>query len=80
MFSGGSCECIKILLDAGACIDLEDVKGQTPLFVATSGRKLDIMKVKYFRNIIIFMTINYIHTPELFTVNNHIKLNYEYVK
>ncbi|KAK7085652.1 Ankyrin Repeat [Halocaridina rubra] len=43
--SGGSCECIDDLLDAGAKIELEDVKGQTPLFVATSGRKLDIMKV-----------------------------------
>ncbi|XP_068202000.1 ankyrin repeat and SOCS box protein 1-like [Palaemon carinicauda] len=43
--SGGNCECIELLLDAGAEIDLEDVKGQTPLFVATSCRKVAIMKV-----------------------------------
>ncbi|XP_066954520.1 ankyrin repeat and SOCS box protein 12-like [Macrobrachium rosenbergii] len=43
--SGASCECVELLLNAGAEIDLEDVKGQTPLFVATSCRKIDIMKV-----------------------------------
>ncbi|XP_064109584.1 ankyrin repeat and SOCS box protein 12-like [Macrobrachium nipponense] len=43
--SGASCECVELLLDAGAEIDLEDVKGQTPLFVATSCRKIAIMKV-----------------------------------
>ncbi|XP_071517865.1 uncharacterized protein [Panulirus ornatus] len=43
--SGGNPECVKILLAAGANIELEDVKGQTPLFVATSQRKTEIMKI-----------------------------------
>ncbi|CAL4119307.1 unnamed protein product, partial [Meganyctiphanes norvegica] len=44
--SGDSPECVQILLSATGCnVDLEDVKGQTPLFVATSMRKLETMKV-----------------------------------
>ncbi|KAG0718407.1 Ankyrin repeat and SOCS box protein 12 [Chionoecetes opilio] len=43
--SGGSEECVSVLVCAGASIELEDVKGQTPLFVATSQRKPNIMKV-----------------------------------
>lgn len=43
--SGGSEECVRALVAAGADIELEDVKGQTPLFVATSQRKPEIMKV-----------------------------------
>ncbi|XP_071517866.1 ankyrin repeat and SOCS box protein 1-like isoform X3 [Panulirus ornatus] len=43
--AGGNPECVKILLAAGANIELEDVKGQTPLFVATSQRKTEIMKI-----------------------------------
>ncbi|XP_069991099.1 ankyrin repeat and SOCS box protein 12 [Penaeus vannamei] len=43
--SGGSVECAKVLIEAGADIELEDVKGQTPLFVATSTRKTELMKV-----------------------------------
>ncbi|XP_042203457.1 ankyrin repeat and SOCS box protein 12-like isoform X2 [Homarus americanus] len=43
--SGGNPECIEVLLSAGADIELEDVKGQTSLFVATSQRKLEIMKI-----------------------------------
>lgn len=45
MFVGGSQRCIKLLLAAGAEIDLVDVKGQTPLFVASNQKKLEIMKV-----------------------------------
>lgn len=43
--TGGSVECAKVLIEAGADIELEDVKGQTPLFVATSTRKTELMKV-----------------------------------
>ncbi|MPD02615.1 hypothetical protein E2C01_098209 [Portunus trituberculatus] len=42
---GGNQECVQLLVAAGANIELEDVKGQTPLFVATSQRKPIIMKV-----------------------------------
>lgn len=45
MFSGGNQECIKLLLAAGAEIDAVDIKGQTPLFVASNQKKLEIMKV-----------------------------------
>lgn len=38
-------ECAKVLIEAGADIEQEDVKGQTPLFVATSTRKTELMKV-----------------------------------
>lgn len=43
--SGGSEECVRALVVAGVDIELEDVKGQTPLFVATSQRRPEIMKV-----------------------------------
>ncbi|XP_045601120.2 ankyrin repeat and SOCS box protein 12 [Procambarus clarkii] len=43
--SGGNPDCVEVLVLAGADIELEDVKGQTPLFVATSQRKLEIMKI-----------------------------------
>lgn len=43
--TGGNQECVELLVAAGANIELEDVKGQTPLFVATSQRKPSIMKV-----------------------------------
>lgn len=42
---GGNQECVQLLVAAGANIELEDVKGQTPLFVATSQKKHSIMKV-----------------------------------
>ncbi|KAK8382359.1 hypothetical protein O3P69_015353 [Scylla paramamosain] len=42
--TGGNQECVQLLVAAGANIELEDVKGQTPLFVATSQRKPIIMK------------------------------------
>lgn len=43
--NGGNPVCAKLLLAAGANIELEDVKGQTPLFVATSARDAPMMKV-----------------------------------
>ena len=43
--SGGNQECVQLLVAAGANIELEDVKGQSPLFVATSQKKPIIMKV-----------------------------------
>ncbi|XP_076064660.1 ankyrin repeat and SOCS box protein 12-like isoform X2 [Oratosquilla oratoria] len=42
--SGDSLECVNVLLSARCDIDLEDIKGQTPLFVATSLRKAAIMR------------------------------------
>lgn len=42
--TGGNQECVQLLVAAGANIELEDVKGQTPLFVATSQKKHYIMK------------------------------------
>lgn len=43
--AGGNQDCVQLLVGAGANIELEDVKGQTPLFVATSQKKPGIMKV-----------------------------------
>ncbi|KAK8745843.1 hypothetical protein OTU49_000045 [Cherax quadricarinatus] len=43
--SGGNPECVEVLVSAGADIELEDVKGQTPIFVATCQKKLEIMKL-----------------------------------
>nr|XP_053633353.1 ankyrin repeat and SOCS box protein 1-like [Cherax quadricarinatus] len=43
--SGGNPECVEVLVSAGADIELEDVKGQTPIFVATCQKKLEIMKI-----------------------------------
>ncbi|KAK4309916.1 hypothetical protein Pmani_018473 [Petrolisthes manimaculis] len=43
--AGGSEECVRALVAAGADIEMEDVKGQTSIFVATSQRKPEIMKI-----------------------------------
>ena len=47
---GGNAECVQLLIEAGANVDLEDIKGQTPLFVANSLRKTDIMEARFLDN------------------------------